>query len=286
MPNNTNDYLTSAIIKNDVWVKNICSAPDAETMADLIMKRITESNLHGPVVAYLPRSATRGELPSEIVYDLVINSYADYDTTNEAMALIMNKVLLKEIKPDPNVLENIFHIIEQLVLESCSDDLYSWIKENIANMESTDMDKRRTMMNAITAFAYCQKADCGLDEFWDNLWEHGNQFWWNTAFHGIRYCNFDKAISLIPTLIDRKCSNIAFLLTSMWRVKDDDRLCTALKKGIEDNEDWAGIAVNFIAFKMKWAEKTKLVERLHDEPSFSLSTEEEDHLETLSYFGD
>ncbi len=281
----TNDYLNSAIIKDDIWVKAMCAATTANEMVSLIMRRINSPTQNGPVPAYLSRSPSQPELPSEIVYDLVINSYADYDVADEAMGIIMKKIRLKEITPDAVALENVFHIIEQLVLERCSDDLYAWIKDNISYMDSPELEKRRTMLNAISAMAYAQKAD--VDDwktFWSSLWEQGNQYWWNTAFLGIRYADFDKAVSLLPQLIERKCSNTAFLLTSMWRVKDDDRIAKALRKGLDNNDTWAGTSINYLAFKMKWAEKTRLLERLHDaSDNLTLSTEEEDHLETMGY---
>lgn len=284
MSNTTTDYLSSTIIKDDAWVKAICTAASAEEMVAFIMRRISSPTVTGPQPAFLSRSGSPPELPSELIYDLVINSYADYDLADEAMGIIMKRVLSKEIPPDPRVLENVFHLIEQLVLEKCSDDLYEWIKSNISYMESNDLEKKRTLLNGINALAYAQAADAGLEDFWSSLWEQGNQYWWNTAFHGIRYSDFDKAISLIPQLIDRKCSNVAFLLSSMWRLKDDDRMANALKKSIRENDAWSGMAINFLAFKMKYAEKMLLIERLYD-TEIEVSTEEEDHIENLQYFG-
>jgi hypothetical protein len=285
MSNTTTDYLTSTIIKDDPWVKGICTAASAEDMVALIMRRISSPAVTGPTAAFLSRTNSPPELPSEIIYDLVINSYADYDLADEAMGIIMKRVLNKEIAPDPRVLENVFHLIEQLVLEKCSDDLYQWVKENISYMDVlTPPENKRVLLNAINALAYAQKEDAGLESFWASLWEQSNQYWWNAAFHGIRYSDLDKAIELIPMLIDRKCSNVTFLLTSMWRVKDDERIADALKKGIRANDAWAGMAVNFLVSKMKYSEKTLLLERLHD-TEIEVSTEEEDHLQNLEYFG-
>jgi len=159
--------------------------------------------------------------------------------------------------------------------------LFQWIKNNSSFMDpDASPGNKRTLLNAINALAYAQSEDDCPADFWTALWEQGNQYWWNAAFHGIRYADFDKAITLIPSLIDRKCSNVTFLLTSMWRVKDDDRIAIALKKGIRDNAPWAGAAVNFIASKMKYAEKTRLLERLHDN-EIEASTEEEDHIANM-----
>jgi len=113
MSNNTTDYLTSTIIKDDPWVKGICSATSAEEMVAFIMRRISSPTAIGPQPVYMPRTNSPIELPSEIIYDLVINSYADYDITDEAMALIMKRVLNKEMTPDAAVLENIVSVDQE-----------------------------------------------------------------------------------------------------------------------------------------------------------------------------
>ncbi len=285
MSNSTTTYLTSTVIKDDPWVKGICSAGSAEEMVAFILNRICSPTVTGPQPAYLSRTGSPPELPSEIIYDLVINSYADYDLADEAMGLIMKKIVTKEIDTTPAILENVFHVIEQLVLEKGSYDLYVWIRENISYMQSQESDKKRIMLNAINALAYSQSAGANLNDFWTHLWEQSNQYWWNSAFLGIRYFDLDKAIALIPQLIDRRCSNLAFLLTSMWRIKDDTRVALALKNAVEKNETWAGIAINALALKMKYAEKTKLVERLYDSYS-DISTEEENHIAAMQYFGE
>jgi hypothetical protein len=285
MTNSTNDYLTSSIIKGDPWVKEFCSAPSAEEMEKLIMKRLVEPNLNGPVVAYLSRAVSKPETPGEIIYDLVINSYADYDLCKEALGFIMKKIVNRNVKLTAYVLEDVFHLIERLVASQCSDDLYQWVKENVDGLTSMDGEKRRTLLNAINALSYCQMPSTNLGSFWTALWEQGNEYWWNAAFNGIRYFDIEKSITLVPKLIERKCSNTHFLLSSIWRVKDDERFANLLKKAIHDDQVWAGIAINTLAHKMKWSEKNNLIERLHDGKDSYLSTEEEDHIENMAYLG-
>ena len=261
-----NDYLSSPLIKDDPWVKDICSAKTAEEVADLLMKRITESNIYGPGISHASRQAIEDELPVEIYYTLVSEAVADLDLAEEAITLIMNRVQKKEIPSKDDVMENIFYLIEHFTVESTATDLFQWVKDNLQIMKAEPLQTKAIFLNAINALAYAQKEDTeGIGEFWMSLWNQKNPFWWNSAFLGIRYYDLDQAISLIPDLVERKCSNTNFLMMTIWRIQDDKRMPNFLKKGFRDNQPWAGLIVNGLASKMKWAEKKKLVDRLHDD---------------------
>lgn len=252
------DYLLSPRIKNDSWIIDICSDSTAEELADLISQRIIAPDLYGP-------AQIAGELAGQIIYDLASNSYIDYDLVSKAMSIVMNKALKKDINTENSSMQNIFFIIEQLAIEDCAEDLYQWIVDNVVFMESSLSEDRRLFQEALAALAYAQKQDqIGVSELWEPLWKQEDPYWWNSAFHGIRYSNFDKAISLIPELMNRKCSNSSFLLMSIWRVKEDTRLIDFLKKGLKKDKLWAGLAINTLALRMKWAEKNKLIMNLSD----------------------
>lgn len=256
-------YTKNTAIKNDPWVKQLLSADTKEVLADLIVKRIIDPNLIGPTTTYVSNPIYRSELPIEIVRDFVENGDLNMTLFNESMAVIMERILKKDITPNSSMLENVFLIIEELCMEDCHTDLYLWINQNEGYMHSATQENRKIYLEALTALCYTQKLDGNHLDFWTKLWNQDCQYWWNVAFLGIRYSNFDTATSLIPELLKRQCSNSLYILSSMWRV-NEPKFIAFLKTNLkDDSKSWAGNTVNLLASKMIFAQKINMIEKLH-----------------------
>lgn len=260
------EYLSSAIVKNDHWVKSVCTTESDEELAVLFINRIMFPGSNGPVIAYTPSADDMcSEQAGDIIVDLYINCFIDFDIAQRAMAIVMAKINAKKINTSDNFLSNVFHIIGELSISDCSDELYKWLNDNASYVSSPNPGNRLMYKRALEAFVFAQNTTDNDDivGFWKSLWNHQSDYWWGVAFSGLRFADHDYALSILPQYIDRNCSNLASTLVAMWRnYKKDDKLQFFLKKGINDNEDWAGIAVNLIAMKMKFVEKTNLLETL------------------------
>ena len=254
-------YLDMEGIKNDPWVKLISSAKTSNELALLIVNRFVYPDITGPVLLY-GQDHTEREIEADIIFDMVAYNIIDYHLLNDAMKIIMEKVISKNISVNNNFLDNAFFLIEDLCLENSSKEMYQWIIDNYTFAISQNPNNRFTFLNALNAYAFSQKKEIGALIMWKGLWEQPDSQWWSAAFLGLRYYDLNIALGELSKFVDRKCFDAPKIIMNLYRNSDKVKFENQLKKAIKCEEKWAGHAINMLAAKMKFAEKQNLLNSL------------------------
>lgn len=251
-------YLKSRNVQDDPWFKKTCAVKDAEELATLITTRFSSPETVGPEEAFENHedSFTIG-LPCHILVDMFESGYIEYHLLDDAMKIVMTKINSKEIIASSILLESCFSLIESFSLEGPSNELFGWLMANV-NLQSSDSAPHKELyMGALLAYSYSQNKEPGSLEMWEAIWNMQYSYWWDVAIQGILYNTPERAIKEIPKLMERKCSMNT--INVLWRCREKNGFTGILSSAIQNNEFWAGHAVNVISEAMKKEEKVSLL---------------------------
>lgn len=250
--------LTDNHIKRDSWVKDIRKNFNPETLADLIKKRIEFPHSTGPFIRH-----DSDEEPSDIV-DAFISQDEEYrNKLTPAVGLLLYRMLHDKIKEDHNLLRGVFSIIKESKLIECQKLVYTWLckKWQDDDLDSSNSRWCATYRDGLMAFARIQsKGDKEIEKWWQSIWNDDSSIWWAAAFLGLRIQNPDIACKELPLLINRGVDKASYLLVGMWNDEDSrSKMEDAIKRGLDSNSGWAGLALNMLLEKLSEPDRNKLM---------------------------
>lgn len=240
--------------KKDPWVKALKSAYKPDEIADLIKNRLENPKVHGPWI-------TNNEEASDII-DMIIKQ----DENNRrkivpAIGLLLHNLLHDKTPENHDLLRGVFDIIGNNRIKECASLLRKWLIAKKSAMESDISKWMTTYRSGMCAYAYVQEVgDDPIKEWWYNVWKNGSQFWWSTAFIGMRIQSPELAARELKTLIERNYDKAGYVLAAMW---SDERSRKEFEReiveGLEENTGWAGRALNLIVEKLKEDKQKELL---------------------------
>jgi hypothetical protein len=257
-----NQDLSDAYIKRDAWVKALKKAYTPEDIAELLVKRINNSNVHGPYVR-----KHQDEQPTDIINAFIEKKEGFRKKIAPAVGLLLYNLLCERIAISHELLRGTFAIIKNSKLDECSALLWKWLKKNEATLVCDDTKWKSTYRDALYAFAYVQRLqDVELEKWWFSIWKTKSPFWWGASFIGLRIQNPMLASTQLENLIrTRYQEKTPHILAGMW---SDERsrasLETALCAGLNENSGWAGMALNQLWKNLGVEERDKMMASLQN----------------------
>jgi hypothetical protein len=261
-----NDRIKETYVYNHEWVKRLRKGSDLEDIGKAIQDRIEWPNITGPYI-----HQEENESSVDIIAALVDLEPDLHDKIEKAVGLMLYKMKHGDIGPSQKIYQGIFSIIRTNQFFECATLVHNWIKENESlvkplspNLKFYEREpleaKRNSFKDALHAFAYVQDKSQELEAWWFNLWYDTEMFYQFYAFIGLRRQNPLMAVKEIPLLLDRKLTNTATLLAWFWRDEASKKVfVNTIRDGVNNNEKWAGIAMNTALEKMWPIEKEELM---------------------------
>jgi hypothetical protein len=244
-------------LRRDTWFRAMMKSNSSNELATLIRNRIEDPRVYGP---YL--KAYEGELSTDIINAIIANDDVVKKQATPAVCLLLFRIVKNEIEERHPLLRGLFAIIEESKIEAAHYLLDEWLKvkyTSILKSSSTHEDKI-TYRDAMMAFARIQKKDEVIELQWFNMWREGSDFWWATAFTGLRQQNPKSACSELPLLMERKIDTTPYILYAMWSDKASRALIErTIKKGLKENADWAGVAMHILLDKLNSDQKIEFM---------------------------
>jgi hypothetical protein len=247
--------LQDGYIKRDPWVKAMKKAYLPEEIVELIKKRINNPSINGPIT-----KISSGENDTDIINTFIERSQDYKKKIVPAVGLLLFNLLNEKEPESHELLRGVFSIIANSKLKECSLLMRKWLLAKKEAMQCDDLKWKTTYREGMIAYAYIQDKEDALNQWWYNVWKNCSMFWWSPAFLGMRIQNPELAARELPTLIKRDYDKGAYLMASMW----NDEKCRevfekAIAKGLNENNGWAGIAVNQVLEKLDDEKKNELL---------------------------
>lgn len=200
-----------------------------------------------------------------LLYSFVISEKIDEKLIIESMTLLLKKINNDELKFGYNFIESLFYFLESLAVDDIDRLIYDWIIKNKKILDSYGLlSGSDAMLQAIDALVYMQKDennDQDYKKFWAELWNHQDKNLWYLAFVGMRYCNLEEAIKMIPSLmLDKHVDKPAFF--TLKNLLDEKKFSEVLKMGLNNNEIWAGLVINRMSYSLDIKDKYILLQKI------------------------
>jgi len=259
---NNNSRYGETHIRRDAWVKSLFKTYEPEALGELIEKRIKLPLSTGPYV--IPSQ----EGPVDIVNALIADGPEGFrEKIEPAVGLLLYKMRHGQMEKSNEILQGVFSIIRGSKLTKCLTLVQNWLNENVSLLLSDKAKEQETMREGLMAFAKIQKKDPINEHYWTNLWRHGQACYWPASFHGLRQQNPKLACNELSLLVDRKVhgklDKAIYLVSGMWNDENArHQLECAIKRGLHDNHNWAGMVLNLLLEKLTEEQRSGVMERL------------------------
>jgi hypothetical protein len=244
-------------IKKDSWVKDIRKTFNPELLADLIRKRIEFPGSTGPFVS----SQTKDEDPTDIIDAFIADSEEYRNKLTPAVGLLLYRMLHGKLGESHEILRGVFSIIRTSKLIECNQLVYNWLQKKNNAFTSNDPKWKHTYRDGMMAYAQIQSVkNKEIEDWWHSVWKEGSSVWWSAAFMGLQMQNPDVACAELPVLMERYPEKISYILFEMWNNTEcRSKMEIAIKRGLDENTGWAGLALNILLGKLTEADKNKLM---------------------------
>jgi hypothetical protein len=247
-------------IKKDSWVKDMTKTFNPELLSELIKKRIEYPASAGP---YVRRDAS-DELPTDIIDAFIADNEEFRKKLEPAVGLLLYKMMHGKMTENHDILRGIFSIIRESKLTECRKLVSNWLV-NKYEAGSRDPKWKHTYRDGMMAYAQIQTKDKTTEEWWSNIWKESSSAWWPAAFLGLRIQNPKAACDELPLLISRNTEKATYLLVGMWTdIKSRGMLERAIKRGLDENTGWGGLALNMILERLTEVDRNKIMLNLRD----------------------
>lgn len=244
---------------NEKWVKKMIKTQDPGPLAELIEDRIKWPANTGPYI-----QLHSDEKSVDIITEMV-GTFPDFhDKIENAVGLILWKMLHKKMDEKSELLFGAFNLIKANKFTGCGLLVHDWLSKNVQYLKGDNKNGVELYNTALFAFGAIQIAsDKSMEDYWLNMWREGRPQFWAAGFSGLRKQNPMAAVNELPLLAKRNTANMGNHLTAMlfddacWPLLKEE-----LKTGLVNEDEYCGLALNVLLSKLTKPEQSKVIQQL------------------------